>query len=377
MKNLLFTFLILTSTSTFAQSRFTISGKTNIFTNGKVILSKLNIGEFSNASNDTAILRNQTFKFQGELRFPQQYRIILFDHNGKQTLTEPIFIGSGNYQINIDSSSSAHDFLDVGYGVSLEGSKENNEYINKYLTSYSESNKRVEKFFESRRKCSSIADTAEKRSCLLIAENEKLSIRKSRDSILFSYVKLNPSSKIAPWILYEAILRYGYSEFYQASLTQIIPYIPNKMYVAIRNLLNKQKLKTPNRLFPLIDFVKTNITTDFSKAKYTLVEFWYSGCSPCIAQFNELKEVYKKFHEKGFEIVAISVDTRDKLPALERIIKKNSYPWQQIFDVGGTKAQSIDVNSFPSSFLLNSQGKIIKTNVSTAVLSEFLIEKAL
>jgi peroxiredoxin len=94
-----------------------------------------------------------------------------------------------------------------------------------------------------------------------------------------------------------------------------------------------------------------------------LVEFWFSNCAPCIAQFDELKSHYQDLRKKGLEVVAISIDGKDKLAAAQKIIREHQYPWKQIADVGGEQARSINVQSFPSNFLLDKQGKILQTNI--------------
>ena len=68
---------------------------------------------------------------------------------------------------------------------------------------------------------------------------------------------------------------------------------------------------------PFIDFQAPapdgNIVklSDFAgKGKYVLIDFWASWCGPCRAAMPELKELYAKYKDKGFEIVGVSLDSR-------------------------------------------------------------------
>ena len=191
-------------------------------------------------------------------------------------------------------------------------------------------------------------------------------------AIRINYAEANPKSPIIPWMLYAAIRDHGYSNYYQRTLEQIARYIPANVNNLIKTFLARQKMKAPGSIFPLIEFVKANTPKSSKKNKYTLIEFWFSECAPCIAQFRLLKTTYQRFNEKGFNIIAISIDKKEKLLAYENVIKKNGYQWQQILDVNGTKTKSIDIYEFPSNFLLDSQGRIIKTNVKPIVLDAFL-----
>lgn len=356
------------------QSAYRVTGKTNMLVNGRAVLSKMLLTDLRGGreTNDTVPVSNQKFTISGVGKAGQYCRIILLDAGGKQKLTEPIFLSAGNQRVVIDSLTEPHDFLDVGYGVSMEGSACNDEYIHQYLAAYQASDEQVKAFFVRRRACSSVKDTAAKRGCLLQAETERLQIRKSRDSILYRYAEAHPSSRIMPWLLYAALSDHGYSEYYQAAFGHVAPHTDPKMRLAIREFLAKQSLKAPKRMFPLIDLLKRNVGTAPGQAKYTLVEFWFSNCAPCIAQFDELKTHYQDLQKRGVEVVAISVDGKDKLAAAQKVIRDHQYPWKQIADVGGEQARSINVHAFPSNFLLDSQGKIMQTNIGWESLNQMV-----
>jgi peroxiredoxin len=99
------------------------------------------------------------------------------------------------------------------------------------------------------------------------------------------------------------------------------------------------------------------------KGKVVLVEFWSTTCGPCIGEMPSVKAVYEKFHERGFEVVAISLD--DKESALRRFIKEKELPWPQHFDGKGWQNQfavKYGVFSIPTMWLVDKHGNLRLTN---------------
>ncbi len=110
------------------------------------------------------------------------------------------------------------------------------------------------------------------------------------------------------------------------------------------------------------------------KKKYTLIDFWYSNCSPCIGQFADLKTIYEKYKGQGFEIIGISADKVKDKQNWQNIINKHQLIWPQYWDINGQETSKLSINTFPTNFLLDSEGKIIKKNIRPVELAEFLSE---
>jgi thiol-disulfide isomerase/thioredoxin len=95
------------------------------------------------------------------------------------------------------------------------------------------------------------------------------------------------------------------------------------------------------------------------KGKVLLIDFWATWCGPCIAEMPNVKNVYGKYHNDGFEIVGISLDqSREKLDAY---LKQNRIEWPQFFDGkwwNNEVAQMYGVQSIPTTLLVDRQGKI-------------------
>ncbi|MGH2645676.1 MAG: TlpA family protein disulfide reductase, partial [Chitinophagaceae bacterium] len=108
--------------------------------------------------------------------------------------------------------------------------------------------------------------------------------------------------------------------------------------------------------------------------KLTLIDFWYSHCSPCIGQFPDLKQFYAKYHPKGFEIISISTDKKNELHLWHSTVDKYQLPWPQYIDINAVACPELGINVFPSNFIVDDKGKIISKDVTMVQLQNFLEE---
>jgi thiol-disulfide isomerase/thioredoxin len=104
------------------------------------------------------------------------------------------------------------------------------------------------------------------------------------------------------------------------------------------------------------------------KGKVVLIDFWGSWCVPCRMSHPALKDLYKKYNSKGFEIIGISNElansTRDKKAqdiAWRKAIKEDGLSWAQIlYDPAILDlVKEFDINGYPTKFLIDKNGKFV------------------
>ncbi len=94
--------------------------------------------------------------------------------------------------------------------------------------------------------------------------------------------------------------------------------------------------------------------------KVILIDFWASWCGPCRAANPYLQKLYSKYKDKGFEIFAVSLDTKSK--EWLKAIKQDKLRYTQVIDNSGWRSKVAEryfVDQLPTSFLLDRTGKIV------------------
>ncbi len=117
------------------------------------------------------------------------------------------------------------------------------------------------------------------------------------------------------------------------------------------------------------------INIESLRGNYILVDFWASWCGPCRAENPNLRKVYERYKNKGFEIIAVSFDENKE--NWLRAIRKDNLNWIQVSDLKGWKndlAKKYGIISIPSNFLLDKDGKILARNLRGEELLKKLTE---
>jgi peroxiredoxin len=107
--------------------------------------------------------------------------------------------------------------------------------------------------------------------------------------------------------------------------------------------------------------------------KVTLVAFWASGNSASIEAMLRLQSVYKKYHGKGFEVYAISLDT-NKINWM-RAVDFNEFNWINVSELSfpDSKAALLyNITELPTTYLINREGDILAKNLYGKTLETWL-----
>lgn len=161
-------------------------------------------------------------------------------------------------------------------------------------------------------------------------------------------------------------------------LISLIPgsYMNTEIAAIQKDLADKQKswVGRPYSDFagPAPDGTKLNISDVLKKHKVVMVDFWASWCGGCLSEMSYLKTAYAKYHDRGFEIVGVSLD--EKSEEWINCLKEESFPWLQICDLKGWNGEGPKLYglwSIPANALIV-DGKIIARNLRGEEVEEKL-----
>ncbi|HEV7280382.1 MAG TPA: TlpA disulfide reductase family protein [Pirellulaceae bacterium] len=114
---------------------------------------------------------------------------------------------------------------------------------------------------------------------------------------------------------------------------------------------------------------------DSLKGKVVLVDFWATWCPPCRAEHPNMLANYRKYKEKGFEIVGVSLD-QDR-EALTEYLEESEGDWIILHDGEGENPamEYYAIEGIPTMFLLDEQGAVISTEARGEELTRLLEER--
>ena len=133
----------------------------------------------------------------------------------------------------------------------------------------------------------------------------------------------------------------------------------------------------PEATFVLLDGSKVN-TASF-KGKVTLVNFWATSCTTCVAEMPKVIATYDKYKTKGFDTVAVAM-SYDPPAYVVNFVETRKLPFKVAIDNTGAVAKAWDeVRLTPTTYIVNKQGQIVKRYVGQPDFAELhtLIEKLL
>ena len=121
----------------------------------------------------------------------------------------------------------------------------------------------------------------------------------------------------------------------------------------------------------------------FSNNEFTVVNFWFSGCKPCVAELGELDKLNKSVSEQGGEVIGINVETFDgneqNIETAKQILEAKGASYRNIYFDSASDAGkfSLGIMAFPTTYVIDKNGNIVGEPLLGGIDSEENLNKLL
>ncbi|MFG4003371.1 redoxin domain-containing protein [Flavobacterium aquidurense] len=333
---------------------------------------------------DSMQIKNGKFTFKGKVDYVDIVNLII---DNKYIAERGFFLDNSIMTLEIDLTKVDRT---NSFNLKVTGSKYQEEFLKQTAIGEKimaqEKYKKIDRFMDKMRAAYQAKDTVlmkqyetDSKAYEALVNERQSEYQNSK----INYVKMNPSSVVAP-----NVLGFQFSEgrMSKEQMTEIYPLFQKE---AKKTAMYKYYAKIYEEIFTSLgiggtvpDFTLNTVngaTLTLSKvnSKYKLVDFWASWCVPCRKSFPHLSELYKKYQSKGLEIIGIG--TSDEEAKWRKAIMEDKTLWNHVFDPGtsrgvGKVAATYGVPFLPTTFLIDNNGKIILRNPTADQLDQKLAE---
>lgn len=321
---------------------------------------------------DTAIVMNETFKFEGSVDNPQLWFLSVNNVNGFVRL----MIENDDIDVNFKKDD-------------IEASTVTGTRSNEALTDYTKGFKDLvdQRVKLSQQQTISASPDGPDQASSMQAELNK--INQKLQDYPFEFMKKNNDNYFSLSLL-ENILMTNPEGFDQidASYNNLNSDIKSSTFGQI--VANKiDILKKQNERFAMLNIGK--VAPEFSapdpdgkqislsdiRGKATIIDFWAAWCGPCRRENPNVVKVYNKYHKKGLEIIGVSLDRPGQKDKWLQAIKDDKLTWHQVSHLNyfnDPVAQQYQIQSIPATFILDAEGKIVAKNLRGQALEDKIAE---
>ncbi|MGH7738941.1 MAG: TlpA family protein disulfide reductase [bacterium] len=109
------------------------------------------------------------------------------------------------------------------------------------------------------------------------------------------------------------------------------------------------------------------------RGQVVLLNFWATWCGPCRAEIPSLVDLYRTYHPKGVEFLALSVEIDNNVPrgVFDKFLTNND----MIYPVGLASDKTTSdygINAIPSSFFIDREGRVAASFVGLHSEGDFI-----
>lgn len=350
-------------------NEFVIKGIAEGIENGKFIILETQDETMNLKSVDTTVVMEGKFEFKGISNEPELHFLQVENIPGKV-----IFVLE-NGEINIS-------ILKDSINKSKIGGTFNNEQFAKYNLGQ----------FKIQKKIADFRSVNKEKMEAAVQSNDSLTVNALRDNLLqlkeeeknynFTFCEDNPKAFICI-LMIQSMLYQPDADFFR------IEKIYNNLDKTVKDTkpgksvgemimnnsaaeIGKQapEFSAPNQDGKLVSLKE-------SLGKVTIIDFWASWCGPCRKENPNVVALYNEFHDKGLNIIGVSLDKEGDEQKWKDAIIADKLNWPQVSNLkywNEPIAKKYSIKSIPATFILDASGKIVAKDLRGDELKAKVIE---
>jgi peroxiredoxin len=352
-----------------ADNEFVIKGTAEGIDNGKFIILETQDENMSLKSIDTTVVMDGKFEFKGNSVEPELHFLQVENIQGKVVFV----LESGEINITI---------LKDSINKSKIGGTFNNEQFSKYNSGQITIQKKMTDYRNANKEKMETAIQANDSVAVNTLRDGFLKLKEEEKNYNFTFCEENPKAFICVLMIQ--------SMLYQpdADLVRIEKIYNNldksvketKPGKSIGEMIGNSSAAEVGKMAP--DFSAPNpegkmVSLKESLGKVTIIDFWASWCGPCRKENPNVVALYNELHEKGLNIIGVSLDKEGDGQKWQDAIASDKLTWPQVSNLkywNDPLAKKYNVQSIPATFILDATGKIVAKDLRGEELKAKVIE---
>ncbi|MEP0134030.1 MAG: TlpA disulfide reductase family protein [Eudoraea sp.] len=311
---------------------------------------------------DTTTIENGKYTFTGTSALPELHYLLINKVRGNI----PVVLENGSIEVNAQKDSLAF--------AKMKGTLQNDLFAD-FLEESRSLARRARSMSDEMRNATAQQDTASMTSL----RDEYFELQEEARTFEIKFAKEHPEALISALIIEKVLATKGLpeneiKELYEA-LTPTIKetVVGQRIKDKLDKLVNTSiGSKAPNFTAPTPS--GDELALNDVLGKVTIVDFWAAWCKPCRAENPNVVQVYNKYHDKGLNILGVSLDRRAE--DWTKAIEDDGLVWNHVSNIQyfDEIAELYNVKAIPATFILDENGVIIAKDLRGAALENKISE---
>jgi peroxiredoxin len=350
-------------------NEFVIKGTIDGIENGKFVILETQDESMGIKSIDTTVVMDGKFEFKGTSLEPELHFLQVETVQGKV-----VFVLEQG-EINV-----------TAYKDSINKSKIGGTFNNDQFASYNLGQIEIQK------KMADYRNVNQQKMDAAMQANDTLAVNELRDGFLklkeeeknfnFTFCEDNPKAFICV-LMIQSMLYQPDADFiriekiYNALDKSVKETKPGK---SVGEMISNSSAAEVGKQAPEFSAPTPEgktVSLNESLGKVTIIDFWASWCAPCRKENPNVVALYDEFHDKGLNIIGVSLDKEGDANKWKDAITADKLTWTQISNLqywNEPIAKKYNVKSIPATFILDASGKIVAKDLRGEELRAKVIE---